>query len=51
MAGTDLLIFGCAALSATLAQQGLIDEYRLGLNPIVLGSGKPLFKSLTEGCA
>jgi dihydrofolate reductase len=43
-AGKDLFIFGSATLSSTLMQHGLIDEYRLGLNPIVLGGGSPLFK-------
>jgi len=42
--GKDLFIFGSATLSSTLMQHGLIDEYRLGLNPIVLGGGGPLFK-------
>ena len=42
--GKDLFIFGSANLSATLTQKGLIDEYRLGINPIVLGGGNPLFK-------
>jgi dihydrofolate reductase len=42
--GKDILIFGSANLSATLTQRGLIDEYRLGLTPVVLGSGTPLFK-------
>lgn len=42
--GKDLFIFGSAALSATLMQRGLIDEYRLGLTPVVLGGGSPLFK-------
>ncbi|HET8579523.1 MAG TPA: dihydrofolate reductase family protein [Nitrospiraceae bacterium] len=42
--GKDLFIFGSANLSATLVQHGLIDEYRLGLNPLVLGGGNPLFK-------
>ena len=43
-AGNDLYLFGSARLSATLTQHGLIDEYRLGLNPLVLGDGNPLFK-------
>ncbi len=43
--GKDLFIFGSAALSASLMQRGLIDEYRLGLTPVVLGGGNPLFKS------
>lgn len=43
-AGRDLFIFGSARLSSALMQHGLIDEYRLGLNPLVLGGGTPLFK-------
>jgi dihydrofolate reductase len=42
--GKDILIFGSANLSATLMQHGLIDEYRLGISPLVLGGGNPLFK-------
>ena len=42
--GKDMLIFGSADLSSQLMQKGLIDEYRLGLNPLVLGGGNPLFK-------
>jgi dihydrofolate reductase len=30
-------------LAGSLAQLGLIDEYRLYLHPVVLGSGKPFF--------
>jgi dihydrofolate reductase len=44
--GKDLFIFGSADLSASLMDKGLIDEYRIGLNPIVLGGGNPLFKPL-----
>jgi dihydrofolate reductase len=42
--GRDALIFGSAALSASLMEQGLIDEYRLVVVPVVLGAGTPLFK-------
>jgi dihydrofolate reductase len=42
--GKDLLVFGSAQLCATLMRHGLIDEYRIGLAPLVLGAGKPLFK-------
>jgi dihydrofolate reductase len=42
--GQDMFIFGSADLSATLMQHGLIDEYRLGVTPVVLGGGNPLFK-------
>ena len=46
--GKDLFIFGSANLSATLTKEGLIDEYRLALTPIILGGGNPLFKSSAE---
>ncbi len=42
--GKDLFIFGSANLSSTLTQHGLIDEYRLGITPVILGGGNPLFK-------
>ncbi len=42
--GKDLFIFGSADLSSTFMQRGLIDEYRLGVVPVVLGGGNPLFK-------
>ena len=44
----DLFIFGSADLSASLMKAGLIDEYRLGVVPIVLGAGSPLFKPLPQ---
>lgn len=52
-----------AALAASLALAGLIDEYRMYMQPVVLGGGKPFFEaglsltltplgaeSLPEGC-
>jgi dihydrofolate reductase len=42
--GNDIFIFGSANFASTLMQHGLIDEYRLGINPVVLGSGTPFFK-------
>ena len=44
--GKDLLIFGSADLASTLTNLGLIDEYRIMVNPVVLGKGKPLFKDI-----
>ena len=46
--GKDLYIFGSADLSSSLMRANLIDEYRLGLAPVVLGGGTPLFKSSPE---
>jgi dihydrofolate reductase len=42
--GKDLFIFGSATLCSSMMQAGLIDEYRLGLNPLLLGGGTPLFR-------
>lgn len=42
--GKDLLIIGSGDLCASLMRGDLIDEYRLGVAPIVLGTGRPLFK-------
>jgi dihydrofolate reductase len=42
----DLLVNGSAALVQLLAEHGLVDEYRLMVFPIILGSGKRLFGDL-----
>jgi dihydrofolate reductase len=39
----DIYVFGSGDLCATLMEQGLFDEYRLCVVPVVLGSGKQLF--------
>jgi len=39
----DLLVAGSAELVRTLAEHDLVDEYRLMVFPILLGSGKRLF--------
>ncbi len=43
--GKDIAIFGSADLAASLIPVGVIDEFRIMLNPVVLGSGTPLFKN------
>jgi dihydrofolate reductase len=42
--GGDIFVFGSADFSATLIEHDLVDEYRFGINPILLGSGVPFFK-------
>lgn len=44
--GKDLIIFGSANLAASLTRAGLIDEYRLMVNPVILGAGVPLFQNV-----
>jgi len=40
----NIPLFGSADLAASLMAHGLIDEFRIALNPILLGGGTPLFK-------
>jgi dihydrofolate reductase len=47
--GAGVVSVGGAGLAASLAEQDLIDEYRLFVNPVVLGGGTPYFPSLPEG--
>ena len=44
--GKDLMMFESAALATTFIQHGLIDEFRILLNPVVIGRGHPLFKAI-----
>lgn len=41
--GKDILLERSSVLAHTLAENGLVDEYRLHVYPLVLGSGKRLF--------
>lgn len=46
--GGTIFIFGSANFAATLTAKGLVDEYRLGINPVLLGKGVPLFQNIPE---
>jgi dihydrofolate reductase len=46
--GKDIALLGSSNLALTFIQHGLIDEYRVIVNPVVLGNGKPLFKGLKD---
>ncbi|MHB1907474.1 MAG: dihydrofolate reductase family protein [Nitrososphaerales archaeon] len=41
--GKAMVVIGSGSLVATLAREGLVDEYRIRIRPIILGAGKPLF--------
>jgi dihydrofolate reductase len=42
------ILAGSPSLIVALTQLDLIDEYQLGVQPIVLGSGLPLFKNIRD---
>jgi len=44
--GKNLLMIGSTDLARTFTQLGLIDDYWLNVNPVVLGGGNPLFPTL-----
>ncbi len=46
--GKNISVSGGATLAQSLSRLRLIEEYNLVLHPIVLGSGKPLFKDLSQ---
>jgi dihydrofolate reductase len=46
--GGEIMAHGGAAFVQALSRLGLIDEYRLVIQPVALGNGLPLFKDLAE---
>jgi dihydrofolate reductase len=46
--GKYLAIFGSPQLTASLLEQGLVDELRVMVHPILLGAGKSLFRTLSD---
>ena len=41
--GKDIAVLGSSNLGITLIQEGLLDEIRIMVNPIIIGKGTPLF--------
>jgi dihydrofolate reductase len=46
--GEGLAILGSGTIISQLAQEGLIDEYQVVVNPIVLGQGRTMFEGVKE---
>lgn len=46
--GKGMAILGSGSIAAQLAPEGLIDEYQVVMNPIVLGKGRTMFDGIKE---
>lgn len=46
--GKDMTILGSGSIVSQLAQEGLIDEYHVVINPVVLGRGRSLFEGMEK---
>jgi dihydrofolate reductase len=46
--GKNILMFGSNMLCVSLMRAGLMDEFQIVVNPVVLGDGTTLFKGLPE---
>ena len=44
--GKDLTVLGSGSIVSQLAENGLIDEYDILLNPVALGKGKTMFEGM-----
>lgn len=44
MPGKDIQVVGGAKLAAAVMDAGLVDEFRLRINPTILGGGKSIFR-------
>lgn len=47
-AGKEIIMFGSPSVVHLLAQEGLVDDFWLFVNPVLLGEGIPVFKGLKE---
>jgi dihydrofolate reductase len=46
--GNDMVILGSGSLVSQLAQEDLIDEYQIVVNPVVLGGGRTMFDGIQQ---
>ncbi|AOZ94755.1 dihydrofolate reductase [Paenibacillus crassostreae] len=46
--GGDIIILGSPRFASNVTRHRLIDEYRINVHPVILGSGLPLFNNLTD---
>ena len=46
-AGPELVVLGSGKLCAALTQAGLVDEFQVVINPVVLGAGRTFFEGVS----
>lgn len=46
--GADMVILGSGSIVSQLAQEGLIDEFQIVVNPVVLGAGRTMFEGVKD---
>ncbi|MGA7720994.1 MAG: dihydrofolate reductase family protein [Ignavibacteriaceae bacterium] len=46
--GNGIILLGSSDLAITLIPPGLIDEFRIIVNPVILGNGKSLFNGINK---
>lgn len=46
--GKDMILWDGVGFVHSFLQLGLIDEYRIWVHPVILGSAKPLFKDMEK---
>lgn len=46
--GKDMTVLGSGNIITQLAEQGLIDEYQLMIDPVAIGKGTPLFNNIKK---
>jgi dihydrofolate reductase len=44
--GSDMAILGSGSIVSQLTQDGLIDEYQIVVNPVVIGKGRTMFEGI-----
>jgi dihydrofolate reductase len=45
--GGDMIVYGGAGFVSSLIKENLIDELHLFINPVIIGSGLPIFQEVT----
>jgi dihydrofolate reductase len=46
--GKDMTVLGSGSIVSLFAEQGLIDEYQIMVDPVAIGEGTPIFKNIKQ---